>query len=94
MVTTAHVVATRMARFWRLHFLHCRLDRGAAAGWIRSDARVLLSLTVDDDADDAAVECEQHDGGKYYRRQEHVEIDTQVVVHRAVMESNKRKTLR
>ena len=78
----------------RLHILHCRLDGGAAAGWIRSDARVLLSLAVDDDADDAAVECEQHDGGEHYRRQEHVEIDTQVVVHRAVVESKKQKALR
>ena len=39
----------------RLYFLHCRLDGGGAAGWIRSDARVLLSLAVDDDADDAAI---------------------------------------
>ena len=77
----------------RLRFLHCRLD-GGAAGWIRSDARVLLSLAVDDDADDAAVECEQQDRGKYYRRQEHVEIGTLVVVHRAVVESSKRKALR
>ena len=39
----------------RLLLFHSRQDGGDAAGWIRSDARVHLSLAVDDDADDAAV---------------------------------------
>ena len=39
----------------RLLLFRCRLGGGDAAGWVRSDARVHLSLTVDDDADDAAV---------------------------------------
>ena len=39
----------------RLLLSHCRQDGGDAAGCLRSDARVHLSLTVDDDADDAAV---------------------------------------
>ena len=39
----------------RLLLFHCRQDGGDAAGWIMSDARVHLSLAVDDDTDDAAV---------------------------------------
>ena len=39
----------------RLLLVHCRLDGGDAASWVRNDARVHLSLAVDDDADDAAV---------------------------------------
>ena len=38
-----------------LLLFHCRQDGGDAAGWVRSDARVDLSLSLDDDADDAAV---------------------------------------
>ena len=76
-----------------LLLFHCRQDGGAAAGWIRSDTRVLLSLAMDDDADDAAVECEQQDGRKDYRRQTHVEIVVAVVVHRAEVKSTKRKGL-
>ena len=77
----------------RLLRCHCRLDGGDATGWIRNDARVLLSLAVDDDADDAAVECEQQDGRKKYHRQTHVEIVTGVVVHRAGVKSIKPKGL-
>ena len=39
----------------RPFLFHCRQDGGNAAGWVRSDARVHLSLAVDDDAHDAAV---------------------------------------
>ena len=39
----------------RLLLFHCRQDGDDAASWVRSDARVQLSLAVGDDADDAAV---------------------------------------
>ena len=71
----------------RLLLFHCRLDGGDAAGRVRSDAPVHLSLAVDDDADDATVECEQQDGRKNDRRPNHVDIVIGVVVHRTGVKS-------
>ena len=39
----------------RLLLFHCCHNGGHVAGWVRSGARVYLSLAVDDDADYAAV---------------------------------------